>query len=123
MRGCYLGLAPMIIRDFIFRITLLGIFYGTQHVEQKSELRYSLSEIIDYLRYCREKKSEVDASYQNKSHLFIDHHNYKIKTPMHLRFVLMLVANAVGTLVTNPIDVCMTKLITQGENKYTGLIH
>lgn len=122
-QGWYLGLAPMILRDFLFRSSLLSVFYLTQEIEQHSELKYSLAEIIDYLNYWREVKGESDASYQNKSHLFIDHHSYKIKTPMQIRFLLMLLANAVGTLITNPIDVCMTKLITQQEKKYTGLIN
>ena len=122
-RGWYLGLVPMIVRDFLFRSTLLSVFYTTQRLEQKTKLKFTVSEIIDYLKYCREDKGEVNATYQSKLHLFIEFHNYENKTAMNIRFLIMIFANLIGTLVTNPIDVWMTKLITQNQRKYTGLLN
>ena len=95
----------MIVRDFLFRSTLLSVFYTTQRLEQKTKLKFTVSEIIDYLKYCREDKGEVNATYQSKLHLFIEFHNYENKTAMNIRFLIMIFANLIGTLVTNPIDV------------------
>ena len=38
---------------------------------------------------------------------------------------MLLLANLIGTLITNPIDVCLSKILTQTskEPKYTGLIN
>lgn len=80
-----------------------------------------MSEMIDYVKYCR-SNGEKDATMKSKSHLFMEYHNYEIKTPMQTRFLLMVYANLVATVVTNPIDVCLTKLLTQREKKYRGLI-
>lgn len=120
-RGCYLGVTPMILRDFLFRTSLLSVFYGTTHVEHQPNLKFSMSEMINYLKHCRDK-GEENVTYQSKQHLFIEYHNYVVKTPMNIRFLLMLLANFVGTVLTNPIDVCLTKLVTQQERKYSGLI-
>ena len=39
---------------------------------------------------------------------------------------MLIVANFVGTLLSNPMDVCLTKILTQNQKgedpKYTGLI-
>ncbi|TNV71730.1 hypothetical protein FGO68_gene7209 [Halteria grandinella] len=32
----------------------------------------------------------------------------------------MILANLLATLITNPIDVCVTKIMTQQQPKYTG---
>jgi len=39
---------------------------------------------------------------------------------------MLIAANFIGTLLTNPIDVCLTKILTQTQKegaKYTGLIN
>ncbi len=46
------------------------------------------------------------------SFIFYDFHNYDIKTKLHIRFLGLLVANLVATVLTNPIDVCVSKLMT-----------
>ena len=66
---------------------------------------------------------------------FYEYHNYKVKTNFTTRLTLMIIANAVACLITNPIDVCLTKILTQNPKnirmeglepgqtkKYTGLI-
>ena len=78
--------------------------------------------MIDYVKYCRQN-GEENATLKSKAHLFMDYHSYKINTQMQTRFLLMLYANLVATILTNPIDVCMTKIMTQQERKYTGLIN
>ena len=47
------------------------------------------------------------------SYLFYDIHNYDIKTRIHIRYLLLVLANLVATIVTNPIDVCLSKILTQ----------
>lgn len=47
------------------------------------------------------------------SFLFYDFHNYDVKTKLHTRYALLVLANLVATVVTNPIDVCISKLMTQ----------
>ena len=117
----YLGITPLILRDFLFRSTLLGFYYGTTHIEHSPNLKFSMSEMLGYLKYCREVKGE-NATFENKKHLFIDYHNYQVKTKMNFRFLLMLLGNLFATVITNPIDVWLTKLLTQQERKYKGLI-
>ena len=34
----------------------------------------------------------------------------------------MVLASLLGTVITNPIDVCLTKILTQQERKYNGLL-
>lgn len=46
------------------------------------------------------------------SHLFYEFHNYEIKTKITTRLTFLIFANAVSTLLTNPIDVCLTKIAT-----------
>lgn len=120
--GCYLGITPLILRDFLFRTTLLSVFYSTTTIEHTPALKFALPEILAYIKHWK-KNGDEHATIQNKYHLFIEHHNYKISTALHNRFLLMLLANLVGTLITNPIDVCLSKLLTQRERKYTGLIN
>jgi hypothetical protein len=123
-RAWYLGITPLIIRDFMFRSTLLGVLaMRVIDIEwQKPELKYSFSEMIRYVNHWREN-GEPEATLRSKMYLFVDYHNYKISTPMHFRFLWMLFANLLGTILTNPIDVCLTKIVTQKERKYSGLIN
>ena len=55
--------------------------------------------------------------------IFYEHHNYVIKTSFTTRLTMLILANFVGTLITNPIDVVLSKILTQKEPKYKGLIH
>jgi len=88
----------------MFRTSLLTVFYSTTKIEHKPELKFSMSEMIDYVKHLR-RNGEPTATLKNKKHLFMEYHNYNVQTPMHYRFLMMLVANLVGTIITNPIDV------------------
>mmetsp|Transcript_31319 Transcript_31319/g.27671 ORF Transcript_31319/g.27671 Transcript_31319/m.27671 type:complete len:89 (-) Transcript_31319:45-311(-) len=88
----------------MFRSLILGVYYTSTDIVHKPILKYSFSEMIEYVKHCR-KNGEEDATLKSKSHLFMDYHNYKINTQMQTRFLLMLYANFVGTVLTNPIDV------------------
>merc|ERR1712194_187081 len=57
---------------------------------------------------------------------FYEYHNYQIKTPYTTRITILVLSNLLATLITNPIDVCVTKIMTQNpykdEIKYKGLV-
>lgn len=44
--------------------------------------------------------------------MFYDWHTYEIRTNYTTRLTMLILANMVGTLLTNPIDVCLTKTLT-----------
>ena len=53
-----------------------------------------------------------DDRLQDMQSIFMEYHNYQIKTKYTTRLTMLVIANFVGTLVTNPIDVVLTKLLT-----------
>jgi len=44
--------------------------------------------------------------------MFYDYHSYNVKTKIHIRYLYLVIANFIATLITNPIDVCLTKIMT-----------
>jgi hypothetical protein len=55
-------------------------------------------------------------------HIFYEYHNYQIKSSYTTRLSILLFSNLIATLITNPIDVCLSKILTQKPHqKYTGL--
>lgn len=53
-----------------------------------------------------------DDNLQDMQSIFMDHHNYIIKTKYTMRITMLIIANLIGTAITNPIDVVLTKLLT-----------
>ena len=55
-----------------------------------------------------------------------EYHSYTIKTNYTTRLTVLIISNLMATLLTNPIDVCVSKIMTQNprskELKYNGLI-
>lgn len=51
-------------------------------------------------------------SFNDISYLFYEYHNYEIKAKMHVRYLYLILANLLATLITNPIDVCLSKILT-----------
>lgn len=113
-----LGWFPMMFRDIIYRSILLGFYYGTTTISHEPKLKYSVPQIADIMRQRRIEGHEE--SFEDIKHMFYDYHNYDVKTKMHIRYVYMVLATFIATLITNPIDVCTTKIMTQQEKKYTG---
>jgi hypothetical protein len=60
------------------------------------------------------------------SHLFYEFHNYQIHTKITTRLTFLILANLVGTIITNPLDVALSKMATQQRQptgwKYKGLL-
>ena len=120
-RNAYLGLVPLLARDFIFRGIILSTYYLSTDIEHRPVLRYSVPQITDFMKQRRE--AGYNDSMSDMESIFYEHHNYVIKTSFTTRLTMLILANFVGTLITNPIDVVLSKILTQKELKYKGLIH
>ena len=107
---------PLMMRDVTFRAIILTSFYATTDVEHNPIQKYSMPQIVDFMKQRRElntARGEPLETHQQLSHMFFEFHNYEIKTKITTRLIQMLFANLVGTLITNPFDVVLTKLATQ----------
>jgi len=111
MYASYLGWFPLMFRDVAFRAILLGAYYGTTEIQHRPVMKYTVPQIVDIMRQRRAQGHEE--SIEDISYLFYDFHNYDVKTRIHVRYALLVLANLVATVVTNPIDVCLSKLLTQ----------
>ena len=87
-------------------------------------MKYSVPQILAF------RRQRIDEGYEEsmkdlQPHLY-EYHNYTIKTSYTTRLTVLIVSNMVATLLTNPIDVCVTKIMTQNpkldEVKYKGHI-
>ena len=107
---------PLMLRDTCFRAILLGFYYATTDVQHKPRQKYTMPQIVDFMRERRtmaRNRGEVPESHRELSYLFYDFHNYEVKTSMTSRLTMLLFGNLVATLATNPLDVCLSKLATQ----------
>ena len=123
-RNAYLGLVPLMVRDVTFRFLLLGSYYATTNIEHKPQLKYTVPQILDFLKQRREAGYTDDA--KELQPFFYEYHNYSIKTPFTTRITILIFSNLVATALTNPIDVCLSKIMTQNpyqeKAKYKGLL-
>jgi hypothetical protein len=46
-----------------------------------------------------------------------------VKTKIHVRYLYMIIANLFATVLTNPIDICLSKMLTQQTPKYSGFFN
>lgn len=125
VKNTYRGIMPMVVRDTSFRFILLSVYYGTTNVEHKPMLKYTIPQIMEFKRIRREQG--YNDSFADIQSTIYEYHNYSIKTKFTTRLTMLILANLFGTFITNPIDVCLTKILTQnpdgGPPKYNGLIH
>lgn len=123
-RNAYLGLAPLMIRDVTFRFLLLGSYYATTNIEHKPQPKYTVPQILDFMKQRRAEGYTDDL--KDLQPFFYEYHNYSIKTPYTTRLTILIVSNFVATVLTNPFDVCLSKIMTQNpyeqKVKYNGLI-
>ena len=123
-RNSYYGLVPLIVRDTSFRFMILGSYYSTTQIEHRPVLKFTIPQIMDFMRSRRELG--YDDKLQDMQSIFYDYHSYSIKTSYPMRLTMLILANLLATAITNPIDVCLSKILTQntidGKVKYTGLI-
>ena len=110
-KNTYLGLFPLMARDVLFRQIIFSIYYMSTHIEHRPTLKYSIPQITDFMRQRREQGYEEE-SLQDMQHIFYEYHNYQIKSSYTTRLTILLFSNLIATLITNPIDVCLTKILT-----------
>lgn len=109
-RASYLGWFPLMFRDLSFRAIILAFYYGSTEIKHEPKLKYSVPQIADIMRQRRSEGHEE--SFEDISYMFYDYHSYDIKTKLHIRYVYLIIANVFATLITNPIDVCVSKILT-----------
>lgn len=110
-RNTYLGAIPLVGRDVLFRQIIFSIYYGTTEIEHRPTLKYTIPQITDFMRQRREQGYEGE-TLQDLQHVFYEYHNYNIRSSYTMRLTVLIFANLVATLVTNPIDVCLSKILT-----------
>lgn len=70
---------------------------------------------MDFMRerrhYARDNGLPVESTH-DLSYLFYDFHNYEVMCKMTGRLNMLIIANAIATLATNPFDVVLTKIAT-----------
>ena len=113
---------------------MLSFYYLTTDVEHRPLLKYSIPQITDFMKQRRAisvMNGTIPESVHDLQYHFYEFHNYEIKTKVTTRLTLLIFANLVSTLLTNPIDVCLSKIATQQRQiseqgkfflKYTGLL-
>ena len=106
---------PLMLRDTGFRTILLTMYYTTTDVQHKPIQKYSMPQIVDFMKERRaynRARGEPYETHQQLSYLFFEFHNYEVKSLMTTRMSLLLIGNFIATLFTNPFDVCLSKLAT-----------
>jgi hypothetical protein len=109
-RAAALGWFPLMFRDLAFRTILLGTYYGTTEMQHEPKLKYTIPQIADIMRQ-RRAEGHYE-TFEEISYMFYDYSNYEVRTRLHIRYLYLILANMIGTLLTNPIDVCLTKIMT-----------
>jgi hypothetical protein len=97
-------------RDLSFRSIILAFYYGTTNITHEPKLKYSVPQIADIMRQRRLEGHQE--SFEDISYMFYDYHSYNVKTKIHIRYLYLVIANFIATLITNPIDVCLSKIVT-----------
>ena len=54
LRNTYFGFIPLLVREISFRAIVLSTFYLSTNIEHKPILRYSVPEIMHYMKQRRE---------------------------------------------------------------------
>ena len=109
-RNSMYGICPLMLRESSFRFLMLGSVYLTTDIEHRPVLKYSVQQIVEFMKIRREMG--YDDSLQDLQDIFYEYHNYNVRTNYTARFLMLIIINLMATLVTNPIDVCLTKILT-----------
>jgi hypothetical protein len=107
---------PMVIRDIIFRVVTLGSFLNQLQITHKPVLKYDLEEIKDFIKRKEKNREKYSVSY------FMDYSTFQIHSKLQLILLNLITCSIVATILTQPIDVIITKILTQTRFKYKGLI-
>ena len=122
---------PLMMRDVLFRSMIIGSYYATTDIRHKPVQKYTMPQIVDFMKQRRAQnraRGEPLETHNQLSYLFYEFHNYDVQSKMTTRISLLILSNLFATLVTNPFDVCLTKLATQqrvqpqNKWKYAGFV-
>lgn len=94
---------------------MLSFYYTTTDIEHKPHLKYTIPQITDFMKQRRamtEMNGTANETVHDLSHHFYEFHNYEIKTVFTTRLTMLILANVVSTFITNPFDVCLSKMAT-----------
>ncbi len=69
-----------------------------------------------YIKQKERSNEKINVSY------FVDYSKFYIHSPYHLILSTLIMSSIVGTVITQPFDVIITKILTQTELKYRGLL-
>jgi len=117
-RASIMGWPALAMRDTVYRGILLGFYYGTTNIEHKPMLKYSIPQISDFMKQRRvmaqmNSENETDKeTMHDHAYLFYDFHNCAVHTKMTTRITSLIAASMLATAITNPLDVCLSKLLT-----------
>jgi hypothetical protein len=106
----------LLIRDTIFRVITFSSFLNSLNVEHKPRLKYNLEEIRDYIKIKEKQGEKYNVSY------FMDYSKFNITSPFSHIMLNLLLCTVVATVITHPLDVIITKMLTQTRLKYKGII-
>jgi hypothetical protein len=107
---------PMLLRDLTFRIISFGGFIKLLNVEHEPSLKYSMSEVQNFIRYKQERGENIEP------HIFIDNSRILVKSTFNAKFFNLVICTCIATLITQPFDVICTKMLTQTRLKYKSII-
>lgn len=107
---------PFVLKDVLFRIVTLGSFLNFLQVKHQPHLKYDINDIRDYIKSKESNRERILVSD------FVDYSKIEIYSPFSMIFFNLIMCNIVATLVTQPLDVIATKILTQTEVRYRGMI-
>jgi hypothetical protein len=113
IRSCF----PYIIRDLLTRCITLGTYFSLLNAIHSPRLKYSLDEvqyIIKQNQSLSNNMAPIDSS------LFYDYSSFHVISNLHEKLMVLLVSVMLSTIVTQPLDVLITKYLTQTNKVYTG---
>lgn len=104
----------VVLRDIIFRVITLGTFLNGLQTEHKPQLKYKLDDIKAYIKEMEKQGKRINYSY------FMDYSKFLIKSNFNSIFFNLISCTVIATVITQPLDIAITKLLTQVEPKYKG---
>lgn len=110
--NCLKAFPIFIFRDCLIRIINLISFFTLLDVTHNPTLKYSIDKIQAIIKYSEKNKSEFDPS------SVIDYSNFLDNSTFNKRFLTVVCSSIFSTFITHPIDVLITKYLTQTDDTY-----
>ncbi len=106
---------PVILaREFIFRLITLSFFFKFSLPEHKPKLKFEIEEVRDLIKIAEKEGQKLDF------HYFLDYSNMSLRSKDSFYAFNVILSTFFATLITHPLDVVNTKILTQTNLKYKG---